>query len=183
MGESKEDDIMADKKKIDQYLVIPGELCLTLFIVISFTTLVLIVAGVPPLEAYYHIYKGSLGSWLKVAQVVKAWIPLTLCACGLLYTFRIGLWNIGVEGQMMLGAVMTTAVLRYSLDRFAPGLSILLAFMGGILGGGTWALLAGYLKTRSGVNEIFAGLGLNFVAQGVILWLIFGPWKRPVWLP
>ena len=49
----------------------------------------------------------------------------------------------------------------------------------GAAGGGLWALLAGYLKTRGGVNEIFAGLGLNFVAQGIILWLIFGPWKRP----
>jgi simple sugar transport system permease protein len=53
------------------------------------------------------------------------------------------------------------------------------AFAAAALGGGLWALLAGVLKTRGGVNEIFAGLGLNFVAQGVILWLIFGPWKRP----
>ncbi len=48
-----------------------------------------------------------------------------------------------------------------------------------MLGGGLWAALAGALKTRWGVNEIFAGLGLNFVAQGLTLWLIFGPWKRP----
>jgi simple sugar transport system permease protein len=42
-----------------------------------------------------------------------------------------------------------------------------------------WATAAGLLKTRGGVHEIFAGLGLNFVAQGIILWLIFGPWRRP----
>ncbi len=51
--------------------------------------------------------------------------------------------------------------------------------LAGMAGGALWALIAGFLKTRGGVNEIFAGLGLNFVAQGIILWLIFGPWRRP----
>ena len=46
-------------------------------------------------------------------------------------------------------------------------------------GGALWAAVAGFLKTKGGVNEIFAGLGLNFVAQGIVLWLIFGPWKQP----
>jgi general nucleoside transport system permease protein len=54
-----------------------------------------------------------------------------------------------------------------------------LSFAAGASGGALWAVLAGFLKTKCGVNEIFAGLGLNFVAQGLILWLIFGPWKQP----
>jgi general nucleoside transport system permease protein len=110
--------------------------------------------------------------------VIKAWIPLTLCACGLLYTFRINLWNIGVEGQMMMGAVFATGLLRWGVENQSAILVMTLALLAGVLGGGLWALLAGFLKTRGGVNEIFAGLGLNFVAQGIILWLIFGPWKR-----
>ncbi|MBN2298603.1 MAG: ABC transporter permease, partial [Deltaproteobacteria bacterium] len=56
---------------------------------------------------------------------------------------------------------------------------LVLSFVAGIGGGALWALLAGYLKTKGGVHEIFAGLGLNFVAQGMTLWLIFGPWRRP----
>jgi simple sugar transport system permease protein len=54
-----------------------------------------------------------------------------------------------------------------------------LSFPAGLIGGALWAVIAGFLKTKCGVNEIFAGLGLNFVAQGFILWLIFGPWKQP----
>ena len=76
-----------------------SEIVLLLAIVLGFTTVILLMAGAPPLKAYYHIIMGSLGSWGKLGHVIKAWIPLTLCACGLLYTFRIGLWNIGVEGQ------------------------------------------------------------------------------------
>ena len=147
--------------------------------VFGFTTLVLVLAGAPPLEAYRHILKGSLGSWVKFGHVVQAWIPLTLCACGLLYTFRINLWNIGVEGQMMLGAVFATWVLRTGMNSSSGGVTIGLALAAAVGGGAVWALMAGYLKTSGGVNEIFAGLGLNFVAQGFLLWLIFGPWKRP----
>jgi simple sugar transport system permease protein len=54
-----------------------------------------------------------------------------------------------------------------------------LAILAGIAGGALWAALAGVLKIYGGVNEIFGGLGLDFVALALVLWLIFGPWKRP----
>jgi len=155
------------------------EIALTVTAVFFFTALMLQIAGASPSDACYHIFKGSLGSWTKFAQVIAAWIPLTLCSCGLLYTFRIALWNIGVEGQMMMGAIFATAMLRIGVGSNMPGLFLGMSCAAGIIGGGLWAMLAGVLKTKGGVNEIFAGLGLNFVAQGIILWLIFGPWKRP----
>ncbi len=101
-----------------------------------------------------------------------------LCSCGLIYTFRANLWNIGIEGQVTMGAIGAMAALRIPGIEH-PALILTLAFFASFLGGGLWGLLAGGLKTRGGVHEIFGGLGLNFVAQGFILWLIFGPWKRP----
>ena len=107
-------------------------------------------------------------------------MPLLLATAGVLVTFAAGLWNIGVEGQIMLGAVLTTWVLRLLQDTtLSPALIIVLAMLAGIVGGALWAALAGVLKTFGGVNEIFGGLGLNFVATALTLWLIFGPWKRP----
>ncbi len=152
-------------------ILVAGVLCLA--------TLILFLAGAPPVDAFKHLFLGSLGSWIKFTQVLMAWIPLTLCACGLVYTFRIGLWNIGIEGQVVAGAISATAILRMGATSEMPGLFLVLAFVGGMLGGGLWAVFAGFLKTKGGVNEIFAGLGLNFVAQAITLWLIFGPWKRP----
>jgi len=152
---------------------------ITLISVWAFTTLMLLAAGAPPSSAYYHIFLGAFGSWVKFGHSVKAWIPLTLCACGLLYTFRIGLWNIGIEGQMIMGAVFATGVLRSGVGAENEILFLWLSFPAGLMGGALWAVIAGFLKTKCGVNEIFAGLGLNFVAQGFILWLIFGPWKQP----
>ncbi|MBC7358109.1 MAG: ABC transporter permease [Desulfacinum sp.] len=156
-----------------------GQVAATLALAFSFTTAVVLLSGEPPWAAYRYILEGSVGSWLKVAQVLKVWVPLVLCSCGLLYTFQIGLWNIGVEGQVILGAIAATAVLRWGADLGAPPAVLFLSLLAAVGCGGLWALAAGLLKTRGGVNEIFAGLGLNFVAVGIILWLIFGPWKRP----
>lgn len=152
---------------------------ITLIGILAFTTLILLATGAPPVQTYYHIFMGAFGSWVKFGHSLKAWVPLTLCACGLLYTFKIGLWNIGVEGQMIMGAVFATGILKSGVGSEYPILFLCLSFMAGLIGGAVWAVLAGFLKTRCGVNEIFAGLGLNFVAQGFILWLIFGPWKQP----
>lgn len=146
--------------------------------VILITVVILLITGAPPLAAFQALYKGSLGSWNKFSHVIKAWIPLTLCGCGLLFTFRIGFWNIGVEGQVMLGAVFTTWVLRLGVGSLSPQLFLWLSIPAAFTGGALWALAAGWLKAKGGVHEIFAGLGMNFVAQALILWLIFGPWRR-----
>ena len=151
---------------------------ITLLAVALVTAVILLVAGAPPLAAFLALFQGALGSLSKFSHVVKAWIPLTLCGCGLLFTFRIGLWNIGVEGQVMMGAVLTTWALRLGMETGTPWLFLGLSLLASIIGGGVWAFLAGLLKTKGGVNEIFAGLGMNFVAQALILWLIFGPWRR-----
>lgn len=145
-----------------------------------FTTIVLLLAGAPPLEAYKNILLGSLSSFKVFSDVLVAWVPLLLATSGLLVTFTAGLWNIGIEGQITLGAIFTTWLLRLTLgSSLPPWLSISLAIVAGMIGGALWAALAGILKTYGGVNEIFGGLGLNFVATALTLWLIFGPWKRP----
>ncbi len=147
--------------------------------VLGLTIIILLAAGAPPWVAFKALFMGSLGSWLKIAQVLTVWIPLTLCASGLVFSFRIGLWNIGVEGQVVAGAIFATWILRLGADSGMPTTTLLFAFLGGMIGGSLWATMTGFLKTKAGVNEIFAGLGLNFVALGLTLWLIFGPWKRP----
>ncbi|MFH0953704.1 MAG: ABC transporter permease [Verrucomicrobiota bacterium] len=145
-----------------------------------FTSLVLWAVGAPPLTTLHQLVVGSVGSTGKMADVLVAWVPLLLATSGLLITFAAGLWNIGIEGQITLGAVTTTWALRALQDSsLPPALVIVLAILAGMLGGALWAGLAGALRTFGGVNEIFGGLGLNFVASGLTLWLIFGPWKRP----
>ena len=153
-----------------------GALVLALFI----TTLILMAAGAPPLKAYASIVTGAFGSLNNIQNILITWSPLLLTTAGVLITFSAGLWNIGIEGQMTLGAIFATGVLRLLQDSsLPPALIIILGILAGVIGGALWAALAGALKTFGGVNEIFGGLGLNFVSTALTIYLVFGPWKRP----
>ena len=153
---------------------------LGIVLALAFTTVVLLLAGAQPFDAYANIISGSVGSQEKIAQTLAAWVPLLLATAGLLVTFSAGLWNIGVEGQITLGAIFTTFALRLlNGSEVPPALILVVGFLAGALGGALWAAIVGWLKIYGGVSEIFGGLGLNFVATAFTLWLIFGPWKRP----
>lgn len=135
---------------------------------------------IPPAGVAREMVMGFAGTARQRMDVLVAWAPLLLAAAGLAVTFAAGLWNIGVEGQITMGAVFTTWALRVLQDSAVPApVAIALAILAGVAGGAAWAALAGGLRTFGGVNEIFGGLGLNFVATALTLWLIFGPWKRP----
>jgi simple sugar transport system permease protein len=151
-----------------------------ILLALAITTIVLLLANTQPFTAYKNIILGAAGSWDVLANVFVSWVPLLLATSGLLVTFTVGLWNIGIEGQITLGAIFTTWALRLLADSgWNPMLIIIIAVVAGMAGGALWAMLAGALKTFGGVNEIFGGLGLNFVAVALNIWLIFGPWKRP----
>lgn len=141
------------------------------------TTLALVAVGADPWQAYRVMWDGAFGDPVKISTVVLVWTPLLLASVGLLITFTAGLWNIGVEGQIIIGATATAWVAR-TFDLPSPVL-IPLLFVGGMIGGALWALLAGVMKTYGHVHEIFGGLGLNFVATGVAVYLTLGPWARP----
>ncbi len=140
------------------------------------TTLALIAVGADPAKAYNTMWNGAFGNTEKLSGVMDAWVPLVLGSVGLLITFTAGLWNIGIEGQIVMGAILATWVAR-TFDLPAEIL-IPVLFIAGAIGGALWALLAGALKVYGHVHEIFGGLGLNFVSSGIALYFIIGPWKR-----
>lgn len=152
-------------------------LAASLGLALLFTVIILLVSGAPPFKTLFIVFQGGIGSITKIAQTFSVWVPLLLCSMALLITFAAGLWNIGIEGQIVLGAVLATAMLR-QYEQGGP-LVIVLGLAAGMIGGALWALLSGSLRVWGRVHEIFSGLGLNFVAVGLTLWLIFGPWKRP----
>ena len=127
------------------------------------SALILLLAGANPFTAFGQILGGAFESGRKFADVIVAWVPLLLCAAGMLVTFAAGLWNIGVEGQMVAGALATTAIVR-ALP-LPAGLLLPLTVIVGMLGGALGPLV-GLLRTYGRVNEIFGGLGLNYRQWG-----------------
>ena len=97
-----------------------------------FTALILLIAHANPMEAFSNIFKGAFSTSIKIADSFVAWVPLILTTCGLVITFTAGLWNIGIEGQITLGAIATTWALRLLQDSGLPPVLIIAA---GILRG------------------------------------------------
>lgn len=134
------------------------------------------VVGANAFESLGALVSGSVGTTAKLSDTIMAWSPIVLAATGLVITFRAGLWNIGVEGQVIAGAILATAVARAMPG---PGWAVIaVSLIAGTIGGAIWGLAAGVLKVYGNVNEIFGGLGLGYVAQAVATFLVIGPWKR-----
>ncbi|MBM3694359.1 MAG: ABC transporter permease [Actinobacteria bacterium] len=138
--------------------------------------LLLISVSAPPLEVFRLIFQGALGSQAGLSTTLMVWVPLVLAAAGLVVTFTAGLWNIGIEGQIIVGAVAGALVARTVIG--PPLLVIPLLILAGAVGGMLWGLLVGVLRVYGRVNEIFGGLGLFFVATGLVVYLVIGPWQR-----
>jgi len=145
-------------------------------------TLLLLVVGASPAETYGAMIDGAFGSSDKVFSTLAFWVPLLFCSIGLLVTFTTGLWNIGVEGQMIMGAIGASWValkVAHPNPELSPWIVIPLELIAGAVFGALWAALAGVLKTRGGVHEIFGGVALNNLAIIATNFLISGPWQPP----
>ena len=117
-----------------------------------------------------------------VSEVLLKATPLILIALGLALCYRANVWNIGAEGQFLLGCVGGGAVALWLtqqgivLPRLVGGTLVL---VGGMLGGMLWAAVVALLRDRFNANEILVSLMLVYVAQQIINALVFGPWKDP----
>ena len=155
-----------------------GFLLIPVAISLAVAAVLVTAVGRDPLEVVDALWKGAFKDSRKVGGVVNFWIPLTLVSIGLVVTFRAGLWNIGVEGQMMMGAIFASWGAQYLLwdASMSPLLNLVLIALSA-LGGMFWALLVGLLKIRLGVNEIFGGVALNALVNVISIYMISGPWQ------
>ena len=104
--------------------------------------------------------------------------PLVLIATGLAIGFRANVWNIGAEGQYILGAIFGTGVALATWGREGAWILPAMCFAGA-LGGMAWAAIPAFLRTRLGVSEILSSLMLTYVAIQLLYYLVRGPWKDP----
>lgn len=169
--------------------LLPAVLAPVVGVLVALLVIVLILEwqGADPQVAWRYVYEGTLESAAKRADLVAFWMPLAMTSFGLVLTYTAGLWNIGVEGQVIMGAIGATWAVRLFAESASPPLQlgrdgILTAcFVFAAIAGALWAVVAAVLKTRGGVNEIFGGVALNFIAQTFNMYLISngGPWQPP----
>jgi len=133
--------------------------------------------GVSPFRAYGDILRGALGSELGLTETIRRMIPLLVIGIGLAVAFRALFWNIGADGQLLIGAVAASGIALFS--GIPDPLLIPAMFLGGFLGGAAWGVVPAFLKARLGINDVITTLMLNYVAISIVEWLIHGPWKGP----
>ncbi|TVQ35037.1 MAG: ABC transporter permease [Geminicoccaceae bacterium] len=135
--------------------------------------------GHDPERALYGFFIAPLLSTYGLAELAVKATPLTLIALGLAMGFRAGVWNIGAEGQLTMGALAgggLAAMVFYD----AQGLWLLpLMCLAGVVAGMAYAAIPAFLRTRFGVNEILVSLMLTYVALLALSALVHGPWRDP----
>lgn len=137
--------------------------------------------GTDPIEAIRVIFWdplfGANAGYFRGQLFIKA-APLILIAAGLAVGFRAGIWNIGAEGQYVIGALCgaSVALAVYPAENVLIFPAMVLA---GALGGWAWGMIPALLKNRFGASEILVSLMLVYVAQNVLAWAAFGPLKNP----
>jgi simple sugar transport system permease protein len=141
--------------------------------------LVLWLGGYDAGRALRALWEGSIGSWdaLTSATLVRA-TPLIFTGLAVALAFRAGVWNIGAEGQLLVGAAVYTAV-ALAVGSTFQGLVILVALSLAAAAGATWAGIAAVLRERFGVLEVISTIMLNFVALHLVSWLVRGPLQEP----
>ncbi len=136
------------------------------------------IIGVAPGAATYALLVEPLADWGSLSEVLLKMGPLLLIAQGLAIGFRARIFNIGAEGQLILGAIFASAIPVYFPT--AAGWWIWPAMMVmGALGGALWAAIPAFWRARLNANEILVTLMLSLVATQVLNYLLLGPWKDP----
>jgi ABC-type uncharacterized transport system permease subunit len=117
-------------------------------------------------EAYSALFQGAVGSPAALSETLVRATPLILAGLAVAFAFKAALFNIGANGQMLIGAALA-AWAGFSLDLPGP-LAVLFAVLAGILGGAAWAAIAGVLKATTGAHEVVTTIMLNFIALQLV---------------
>jgi ABC-type uncharacterized transport system permease subunit len=156
-------------------------LALALTVVIA--ALLFWLLGRDPVRGLGVFFVEPLATRYALAEVALKSTPLILCALGLAVCYRANVWNIGAEGQFLLGAICAGGVALWvtTAGINAPrALMVPVVLLAGIAGGMAWAAITAFLRDRFNANEILVSLMLVYVAQQLLNYLVFVPWKDPL---
>ena len=138
----------------------------------------ILAAGANPIAAYYAFVVQPLTSSFTLLEVLVTATPIMLTGAAVAIAFRAGYWNIGAEGQLLLGAIAAAGI-GTMVGGLPPLLALPVMIVGGALAGAAWALVPALLRVRFGIDEVVTTLLLNPVALLLVNGLLHGPWRDP----
>ena len=154
-------------------LRIVRDLAVALVVVFGVGSIAMLLAHVSPIDGFSALFDGAFGTTSEFAETLVSATALLFPALGIALAVRAGLFNIGAEGQLVLGGLAAGVA-----GVFVPGppiVSIVVTLLAGAIAGGFWGGIAGWLKARFGANEVIATLMLNVVAALLATYAVDGP--------
>jgi ABC-type uncharacterized transport system permease subunit len=143
---------------------------------------ILAALGRDPVQFYGNVVRRTLFSWSGVQEVLVLMAPLLMLAASLIVCFRAGLWNLGIDGQFLLGGVFVAAYAPFWIQALPFALAMVLLFALAIAVGALWAAIPALLRAYEGINEIISTLMMTFLAFSTSAFLIktvFGDPESP----
>ncbi len=137
--------------------------------------------GVNPILFYKYLIIGSFSPY-SISSTIVNLIPVALCCLSAIFSFRAGLWNIGQDGQYVLGAIMLLWISSLIPNVPKPIAYTLVVIIGGIAGG-LWCLICGVLRAFTEANEAVTTLMMLYIATNILNYLCYGPWRSKVGFP
>ncbi len=134
------------------------------------------ISGASPWLAYKALAKGAFGSAEGWRRTLEKTTPLIFSGLAVAFAFKAGLFNIGAQGQLLLGAI-TAAWVGFSVHGLPWAIHAPLALAAGLIAGGLYGYIPGALKTYTGAHEVITTIMLNYIAMGLTDYLANGPWK------
>jgi len=141
--------------------------------------IVILFLGYNPFVVFREIILGALGTELRIQQTIVKAIPLIITSMGILVAFKMKFWNIGGEGQIMMGAFGASLVALNIPDTLPAFAALTAMAAAAVFCGGVWAFIPAYFKAKFGTNETIFTLMLNYIAIKWVTYLQYGPWKDP----
>lgn len=140
--------------------------------------LFILLLGHSPFQVYSAMIKGAFGSAYRLEQTIVVAIPLVIISLGIAVAFKMKFWNIGAEGQVIMGAFFAS-YLALNYQNVPRPLLLCAMMLAGFLGGALWGFIPALFKAHWGTNETIVTLMLNYIALKWITYLQYGPWKDP----
>ena len=138
--------------------------------------ILLLVSGANPLAAYQALLKGAFGNLKAFGRTLEKATPLLFSGLAVSFAFKAGLFNIGAQGQLLMGAIVAAGI-GFGVDGLPAYIHIPLALIGGAIAGGLFAAIPGILKTTTGAHEVITTIMLNYIAINITDFLADGIWK------
>jgi simple sugar transport system permease protein len=138
------------------------------------------LAGGDPFASYAHIAEASFGNIGVLSDTIVKATPILLTSLACAIAFRMKLWNIGAEGQFIMGAYGASAIVLTPVlpANTSPWIFIPVMILAGMLAGAVWGLIPGFLKARFNVNEIISSLMMNYIAVAWVNFWVFAVWTE-----